>query len=340
MRSHGTDRLRPAAGDRIVIASRLSKGWVARVGKTLTSAEFPGTAVRWEEQYFEVVDARAGVGGGVEYVLEPWRDHHVMRVVEAYDEASEAARVRAHREHLAREKGRKAANLLALFTGHLPAVVQNAIADDLGVLPNRITFISILGEYALVVGCVLWIVSFVMRREPAPLALILATVFLVVETTARFFVNYTQKRPIGSSVGLLTYIVWWLITGRRATSPLAVAKGWNVVIIDAADEQKMRDLMMTREPLLTLLAAPDQQRIAERFGYDYRRQSTIIAAGILVFSIIGIASSLARDAFASFVIACALAGEQIYRLTVMRRRPVGSVFGILVRPFVRKLLKS
>src|SRR2546423_8955882 len=53
-------------------------------------------------------------------------------------EASEEARVVAHREHLAREKGRKAANLLALLTGHLPAVVQNAIAADLGVLPNRI----------------------------------------------------------------------------------------------------------------------------------------------------------------------------------------------------------
>jgi hypothetical protein len=338
MRPYGTDRLRPADGERVIIASRLSKGWVARVGKTLTSAEFPGTAVRWEEQYFEVVDARVGVGGGVEYVLEPWREHHVMRVVETYDDASEAARAKAHREHLAREKGRSAANFLALLTGHLPAVVQNAIGDDVGVLPNRITFISILGEYALVVACFLWIVSFVMRRGPAPLALILATVFLAVETTARFFVNYTQKRPIGSSVGLLIYIIWWLITGRRATSPFAVAKGWNVVIADAPDEQKMRDLMMMREPLLTLLPAPDQHRIAERFGYDYRRQSTMIAAGILVFSIIGIASSLVRDAFVSFLIACALAGEQIYRLAVLRRRPVGSVFGILVRPFVRKLL--
>jgi hypothetical protein len=338
MRPYGTDRLRPAEGERVIIASRLSKGWVARVGKTLTSAEFPGTAVRWEEQYYEVVDARAGWGGGVEYVLEPWREHHVMRVVEAYDEASEGARAKAHREHMAREKGRKAANVLALLTGHLPAVVQNQIGDDVGILPNRITFISILGEYALVVSCVLWVVSFVMRREPAPLALILGIVFLAVETTARFFVNYTQKRPIGSSVGLLAYTVWWLVTGRRATSPFAVAKGWNVVIGETPDEQKMRDLMMTREPLLTLLPAPDQQRIAQRFGYDYRRQSTIIAAGILVFSIIGIANSLARGAFVSFLVACALAGEQIYRLAVMRRRPVGSVFGILVRPFVRKLL--
>src|SRR2546423_13292780 len=92
-------------------------------------------------------------------------------------EASEEARVVAHREHLAREKGRKTANLFALLTGHLPAVVQDAIAADLGVLPNRITFISILGEYALVGGFVLWIVSFVMRQTPPPFALIVIAAF-------------------------------------------------------------------------------------------------------------------------------------------------------------------
>jgi hypothetical protein len=338
MLPYGTDRLRPAEGERIVIASRLSKGWVARVGKTLTSAEFPGTAVRWEEQYFEVVEARSLAQGGVEYVLEPWREHHVMRVVAAYDDASEAAREVAHREHLAREKGRKVANMLALLTGHLPAVVQNAIAADLGLLPNRISFLSILGEYAVVGGFVIWLVTYVMRQTPPPFALIVVTAALAVETTARFFVNYTQSRPIGSSVGLVAYTVWWLLTGRRATSPFAVAKGWKVVISETPDERKLPDLLATYEPLLTLLPERDQHRIAERFGYDYRRQATIIAVGILVFCLIGVASSLVRDAFVAFLVACALAGEQIYRLAVMRRRPVGSVFGILVRPFVRKLL--
>ena len=338
MRPYGSDRIRRAGGERVVLASRLSKGWVPRAAKTLTSAEFPGTAVLWDEQYFEIVEARAGAAGGVEYVLEPWRAQHVMRVVEQYDEASEAARIAAHREHVAREKGRKAANAFALLTGHLPAVVQNAIADDLGLLPARLTFISILGEYVVVVGFFLWIVSHVLRREPPPLALIIITALLAVESTARFVVNFTQSRPIGSSAGLFAYIVWWLLTGRRATSPFAVAKGWNVVIGATPDERKMHDLLMMREPLLTLLPAREQHRIAERFGYDYRRQSAVIAVGILVFSLIGVASSLARDALVAFLVACALAGEQVYRLAVMRRRPVGSVFGILVRPFVRKFL--
>jgi hypothetical protein len=337
MLPYGSDRIRRADGERVVLASRLSKGWTPRAEKTLTSAEFPGTAVLWDERYFEVVEARAVVHG-IEYVLEPWRDEHVMRVVEQYDDASEAARAQAHREHLAREKGRKSANALALFTGHLPAVVQNAIGDELGVLPARITFVSILGEWAILAGFVLWIVSYLMRREPPPLALILIAAFLMVENGARFLVNYTQSRPIGSSAGLFAYIAWWLLTGRRATSPFAVAKGYNVVISATPDERKMHDLLLTREPLLTLLPAREQHRIAERFGYDYRRQSTIIAAGILVFSLIGVASSLMRNASIAFLVACALAGEQLYRLAVIRRRPVGSALGFLVRPFVRKFL--
>jgi len=259
-------------------------------------------------------------------------------VVEAYDEPSEAARLAAHRAHLARESGRKTANLLALLTGHLPAVVQNEIADNLGVLANRITFVSILGEYALVGGFIFWIVSYLTRQMPPPFALIVVTAFFAIETTFRVFVNYTQSRPIGSSVGLIVYLVWWLVTGRRATSPFAVSKGWKVVITDTPEERKLQDLLIQREALLTLLPAPDQQRIAERFGYDYRHQATIIAAGILVFSVLGVASSLMRNAFVSFLIACAVAAEQIYRLAVLRTRPVGSIFGFLVRPFVRKLL--
>jgi hypothetical protein len=338
MRPHGSDRIRRADGERVVLASRLSKGWTPRAEKTLTSAEFPGTAVLWDEQYFEVVEARAGAAGGVEYVLEPWREHHVMRVVEHYDEPSEAARLAAHREHLARESGRKTANALALLTGHLPAVVQNAIGDRLGVLPVRITFVSLLGEWAVLGGMILWIVSYLMRNDVAPLPLIVIAAFLLIECTVRMFVNWTQSRPIGSSLGLVAYIVWWLAGGRRATSPFAVEKGFNVVISETPDDRKMHDLLITREPLLTLLPCREQQRMAERFGYDYRRQSRIVAAGIFIFSVIGIVSSMARSSLLPFLVACALAAEQLYRLAVMGRRPVGSALGILVRPFVRKFL--
>jgi len=338
MRPHGTDRLRPPKGDRLVLSSRIGKGWVARVGKTLTSAEFPGTAVLWEEQYFEVVEARPLPQGGVEYVLEPWREHHVMRVVQQYDEPSEAGRVAEHRAQLARERNRKTANLSALLTGHLPAVVQNRMAENLGLLPYRVTFVSVLGMYAVVVGCFVWMVSYVMRHDSPPVWLIVATAYLGIETTFRFLIVYTQNRPIGSAVGLLGYIGWWLLTGRRGTSPFAVEKGFDVVITEAPDDVKLRDLLTLREPFLSLLPAEQQARIAARFPYDYRRYSTGIAVAILAAAALGIASSIVRGAFVSFLAAVALACEQVYRLAVLRRGPVGSVLGLLVRPFVRKLL--
>src|SRR2546428_2438440 len=116
--------MRGGAGDRMTLPCRVSRGWTARVKKTSTSVKFPGTAVLWEERYFEVVVAEALPAGGVRYVLEPWRDHHAMRVTDRYDEESEAQRTNELRKQEQREKHRKSANALALLTGHLPAVVQ------------------------------------------------------------------------------------------------------------------------------------------------------------------------------------------------------------------------
>ncbi|HEX9502048.1 MAG TPA: hypothetical protein VGA10_10375 [Thermoanaerobaculia bacterium] len=75
MQAFGSDRIGRVDGDRITLLSRLPKGWTPRVEKTFTSAEFPGTAVQWEEKNFEVVIAEPLPQGGVRYVLEPWLDH-------------------------------------------------------------------------------------------------------------------------------------------------------------------------------------------------------------------------------------------------------------------------
>src|ERR1700686_1967980 len=112
MQAYGSDRVRRGEGERIVLSSRAPKGWTARVEKTLTSAEFPGTAVLWEERYFEVLRAEPDAGG-VRYILEPWRDRHAMRVTDRYDEESETLRIEELRKAHQREKHRKSANALA-----------------------------------------------------------------------------------------------------------------------------------------------------------------------------------------------------------------------------------
>jgi hypothetical protein len=337
MQAFGSDRVRPGDGEQMVVLSRLSKGWTARVPKTLTSAEFPGTAVLWEERYFEVVIADDLPQGGVRYILEPWLDHIAMRVTDRYDAESEAQRVEEYRKHLQREQGRKSANALGFLTGNLPAVVQYELARELGILPARLTFISLLGMYLILAGIVLLSVHYVMTERPIPVPLLILSTYLGIENTIRILINWTQSRPIGSTLGWIVYIPYHFISG-QGPSPFATEKGWSVKITDAPEDVARRDAVSVREPFVTLLTAAEQTRVAQRYGYDYRRESAAVAIMILVVASIGVVSSYMSGALIALIVAVALAAEQIVRLMAFRRGPAGSVLRFVVRPFVRKLL--
>lgn len=340
MQAYGSDRVRPGDGEQFVLLSRIPKAWTPRVAKSLTTAEFPGTAVLWEERYFEVVDAEAMPQGGVRYVLEPWREMHVMRTTDRYDAGREAERLIEYRAQISRETKRKSANAFGFLAGHLPACVQEELGRELGILPVRLTLLSVFGIYAVVMGLVLWFVSGMMAGTPVQLPIVILTLYLFAETSFRFFVAWLVGRPIGSAVGTLGYILYYFTVAdrTRAVSPFAREKGTKVSISEASEDRVLSDALMLREPLVTLLSPADQARVAERFGYDFRHQSTIIAAMILFCALLGVASSVYRGAVISFFVAVAVAVEQVYRLAVLRHRPAGSIFGIAARPFVRKLL--
>ena len=340
MQAYGSDRVRPGDGEQFVLLSRIAKRWTPRAAKTLTSAEFPGTAVLWEERYFEVVDAEPLPQGGVKYVLEPWQEMHVMRTTDRYDEESETERLAEYRVQLSRETKRKSAKVMAIFVGHLPHIVQEELGNELGILPTRLTIVSTLPIYAVVIALVLWIVRIIMEQRPLPLVICLLTGYLLVESSFRFVVAWLIGRPIGSPAGTIGYLLYYFTIANRAraVSPFAREKGTLVPISEAPEERKTSDALMMREALVTLLSPADQARVAERFGYDYRHQSSFIAVIILVFALIGVATSVQRGAAISFVLAAVIAAEQIYRLVVLRRRPAGSILGIAARPFVRKFL--
>jgi hypothetical protein len=339
MQAYGSDRVR-ADGERIVLLSRLAKAWTPQAAKTLTTAEFPGTAVLWEERYFEVVSAAALPAGGVRYVLEPWRELHAMRTIDHYDEAHEAARVSEHRTQLARETKRKSANALAVLAGHLPAGVQEEIGRELGIIATRLTIISALGVYAVVIALVMWIAGGTMAQTPRPLPVYLVTGYLFVETSLRFCIAWLTGRPAGSAIGVISYLAYYYSVANqtRAVSPFAREKGTIVTIPETPAERAMTDALLMREALVTLLSPADQTRIAARFGYDYRHQSSLIAILILFFAAIGVATSMQRGAMLSLIAAAVIAAEQLYRLFILRHRPAGSFLGIAARPFVRKLL--
>ena len=337
MQAFGSDRVRQGEGERIVLSSRLSKGWTPRVEKTLTSAEFPGTAILWEERYFEVVTAEKSGQGGVRYVLEPWSDRHAMRVTDRYDAQSEADRIEEYRRHLQHEKARKSANITGVFTGSLPAIVQEHLARELGILAPRLTFISILGTYAVIAAIVLACVSYVMREEPMPLPLVFVLIYLGIENSIRFLIYWTQSRPIGSTAGWIVYALFHFIA-RRGPSPFAVEKGYAVKVSEAPEEIAKQDSFAVREAFVTLLTPSDQSRVAEHFGYDYKHQSAAVAITILLIAAVGVISSYMRGAAIATIVAAALAFEQIVRLAAFRRGPAASVLRFVVRPFMRKLL--
>jgi hypothetical protein len=340
VQAYGSDRVRPGDGEQFVLLSRFPKQWRPRAVKTLTTAEFPGTAVLWDEHYFEVVEVEALVQGGVRYVLEPWREMHIMRTTDRYDAGREAERLEEWRALHSRETKRKSAKALALLTGHLPSVVQEELGRELGILPTRLTLVSAFGVYAIVIGLVLWIVSGMIEQRPKPFPIFILAGYLFAETTLRFVVAWLVGQSMGSAAGTLGYIAYYYTVAdrSRAVSPFAREKGTQAPISEASEERAASDALLLREPLVTLLSPTDQARVAERFGYDYRRQSRFIAAVILAFASIGIVTSIHSGARISFLVAAGLAGEQLYRLAVLGRRPAGSVLGVLARPFVHKLL--
>jgi hypothetical protein len=330
VQAYGSDRLRQD-GDRWILWCRVEKGWIARVDKAQRSAEFPGTAVLSDNQYFEVVKVDA-MATGIRYVLEPWREDHAMRTTDRYDAESEAAREEHRRAAIAHVQKRHALNLLGIFAGHLPADVQEKLGMEYGVYAHWLTLMSTVPIYLTAAGCMLVAGDRLMHGD-LPFWLIGVAIALLVETMIRSFWAFATRKPMGSLVGLFAYTAYAALTGT-----LVISKPATFVSPEAPEHIANADAIAIREPLITLLPRADQERITRRFPYSYERLSAKVAAVILVFAVIGAFSAGEQGHVAGALVAAVVAGEQIYRLSEFRRGPTGSMLGFLVRPVVRKLL--
>jgi hypothetical protein len=347
MQPHGSDRVRAVAGGRVILFSPYPKNWQARVVKTHTSSEHPGTAIFWEDDIYEVVSADLQLHGeGVRYVLEPWREEHAMRVTDRYDEESEAHRVAEHRARIRREQKRKATTLVGFLAGHLPALVQEELAGELGMFASRMTLLSAVSMFAVIVALFYAMAQQVMNDRALEPWQVILTMFLVGETIIRAHLAWSQNRPMGSLIGVLVYSMAYAAGWKRGmTSPLQQSKGHSVYVREEAADTQLRDAFHVREPLVTLLPPAEQAQFAERFDYDYRRHSTFVASVFLVFSALGVFSSLRTlgthpgvGAFLSLICAALLVIEQLLRLSAFKRGPAGSVLGVFVRPFLKRLM--
>src|SRR5688572_25584236 len=166
MHPYGGDRLRNAGG-KIILQASLPKGWVARKPKGV-HAEYPGTAVLWDGEYFEVITAERVTETAVRYVLEPWRDEHVIRDFQHYDEATEARRIADHRAAASQRKKSFLSRLSGMFLGHFPTHVQEHLQNELGVTPSRMTIASCIPAL-LLLGVMVWLYSEAkLQRVPSP----------------------------------------------------------------------------------------------------------------------------------------------------------------------------
>jgi hypothetical protein len=348
MRAYGGDRVRESGG-KVVLHSAISKGWRPRKPKDPIHAEYPGTAVLWDEHYFEVVSAQLLPQGGVRYVLEAWRDEHVIRQFDQYDEATEARRLDDYRAAIAQQKKSAGARVTGIFLGLIPAHVQKKLENDLGVSPARMTMLSCLFPVALLGTC-FWLYADAkinMQPSPIPLWLWLFGMGWFAEAAARFLVAMSQHRGMGSLVGFFLYGLFWLVADRKKwPSPFEEQQGNKLFTLPPPDDVALRDELETRGALITLLPASDQQKLADRFGFDYRKHAFGMTWIILVSTTFGAVSSFVKvadsgsiSALTSLVVAGGLAVEQVYRLTILKRGPAGSFLGVFARPFVRRLLE-
>lgn len=341
MRPYGSDRVRTSGGT-FILVSPYAKGWTPNTPKSASHAEFPGTTVVWDDEYFEVLTANALESGGVRYTLAPWRDEHTIRTFVPYTPESEA-RLRADYARAAKQrKHSKLASLAGVVLGHLPGHVQEKLSNELGVSPNRMTILSTIPAVVLLGVCIWMTVTAMLDSSPTvvPAWLWFVALFMTADSAVRFQTAMSQPRGVGSVPGTILYSIYALVTGKKVE---VVAKTKLAPEVDPDIE--LRDSLEMRAWLLTLLPARDQQLLAQRYGLDYRKHAFEVAWAMLACGALGVFAmypkiGLRFSALFSFLVALFVVLEQALRLLELRRGPIGSTFGLVVRPFMRDLLES
>jgi len=336
-RAFGEDRLDSGAPGWIWLHCPVPKTWLPRRTRTLTSAEYPGTAVEWQGEIFEVVHSEPQADGAVRYRLAPWPEAHAIRRMERYDAESEAARGAERLDRRERLFRRRMAFVLAPFAGLLPGEVQSRMAAEYEAPALLMTLSSAVPLFflggMLVVYCVARAVA-----GSAPVWLLFLSAYVFGESIARIASVVLAGEPMGSLPVAVAYEIW------RQSGASSAKKTRRVVPVSETD---VFDRFLLLEPLLSLLDPAEQEQLAERFWFDPIRWGKITAVVLLIVGGLEAMASLATLALgylgfrdgAWLVAGAFLVYEQIGRWRILAAgSPAGSVLGALVRPLARPLL--
>lgn len=343
-RAFGHDRVETGPGEEVLLLCRPPKSWAARQPRTLTTAEYPGTAVEWEGRLFEVLHAIPTPEGGMRYRLAAWEEGHAIRRMERYDEVSETIREGERRDRNRDLLLRRLAIGLAPLAGLLPGETQKKMERDFGAPSLGMTvasasplfLVGFLGLFAALVGNAGGALDLPSWIAP-PLAI---SAYLFAESALRLASAIAGQEPMGSLPVVLVFAAWNLVRHPTATKPAAGVPEAEFSPQDALDRFHMLG------PALSLLSAGEQRDLIVRFQFEALRSGKITAALILAASALNTFVSLAafegRDGLLPEILWLAPAGylavEQILRLEALSRgQPAGSVLGRLVRPFAKPL---
>jgi len=340
-----TDRLEPGPPGRLRLSCDRPKTWVARRPASPGNPVHPGTAVRWEEELWEVVVAEARPGGGVRYELARWDDQHAIRVLLPYDERSEAERAADARDAGRRRVAAWVAFLLAPVVGLLPGRVQERLGLELGIRASRLTLASILAPFAAGTFAVVMSLAAgfgaglqVATVDLGPLLPLLS--YLLPESFLRLAIVLAQDRPIGSLLGIPLYLLA-RVTGLVGPEPVPPGPG------EPAEAQRLVDRYLMLEPLFSFLSAAEQETLRGNRGFSPVTWGKRTAWFLLVYPGFTAPAQGARlfylggNAFDVLLLLATLllAAEQVRRLRVLGRgQPAPSVLGALVRPLAAPLL--
>lgn len=217
-RSYGHDLISAGGPNRWLLECSWPKAWTVRIPATRTSAEHPGTAVRWDGGLYEVMSISRSAAGRIVYALVPWADAHAIRRIEEYDEASEAARQADREDQAERRRRRQMLILLSPLAGHLPGEVQERWEREYNVSAALLTIVSAAPLFAYGVMCslLLSILGFTGVASPISLGWEVFGVYLLVESGIRISMAWSGSQPSGSLLGALGYSVLQAVRNRRA----------------------------------------------------------------------------------------------------------------------------
>lgn len=306
----------------------------------------PGTAIRWEDDLWEVVAAGASPAEGAWYDLAPWDEQHAIRLLLPYDETSEAERAADTRDVGRRRAAGRFTLLLAPVAGFLPGRVQERLGVELGIHATTLTLASILvplavGTYALLMTLAAGFGAGVRLGGPPIEPFFPLLSYLLPESLLRLGIALSQDRPIGSLLGIPLYLLA-RFTGLVGPPTGGPKPG------EPDEGRRLDDRYLMIEPLLALLPAPDQVRLRDRRGFAPLTWGKRTAWLLLVYPGMTAPAQMANlvtrgGGFFAVVLLLGtllLALEQLWRLqTLSRGEPAPSLLGHAVRPFATPLLR-